>query len=145
MPADDRQDPFLAFRFEVRLAGLPAAGFSDCSGLIIETEVQDHPEGGLNDAVHKLIGRTKQANLVLKRGIVDRRIWDWYADLIAGRVTTRNGSVVIRSLDGAEAVAEWEFSNALPVKWSGPDLNANQSAIAVETVELVHGGLRRRT
>ena len=25
--------PFLAFRFEVSLAGLPAGGFSDCTGL----------------------------------------------------------------------------------------------------------------
>ena len=140
-----RHDPFLAFRFEVRLAGLPAAGFSDCTGLSVETEVLDHPEGGRNDAVHKLLGRTKQANLVLKRGIVDRRMWDWYADLIAGRVATRSGTVVIKSPDGAQALAEWDFTDAFPVKWTGPDLNANQSAVAVETVELAHSGLTRRT
>ena len=67
-----RNDPFLAFRFEVNLAGLPAGGFSDCSGLASETEITEYPEGGRNDTVHKLIGRSKQANLVLKRGIVDR-------------------------------------------------------------------------
>lgn len=146
MPADgERHDPFLAFRFEVRIAGLPVAGFSDCSGLAMETEVQDYPEGGRNDVMVRLPGRTKQSNLVLRRGIVDRLMWDWYADLVAGRVVTRNGSVVIRSADGARAVAEWEFLDGFPAKWSGPDLNAAQSAVAIETLELAHSGLTRRT
>jgi len=87
-----RQDPFLAFRFEVSLAGLPAGGFSDCSGLASETEIQEFPEGGRNDTVHKLIVRSKQPNLVLKRGIVDRLLWDWYFDLTQGLVVTRHGT-----------------------------------------------------
>lgn len=140
-----RSDPFLAFRFEVNLAGLPAGGFSDCSGLASETEITEYPEGGRNDAVHKLIGRSKQANLVLKRGIADRLLWDWYSDLTQGLIVTRHGTLVIRSPDGGSAVAEWEFSDAFPIKWTGPELNAGQSAVAVETLELAHSGLRRRT
>jgi phage tail-like protein len=140
-----RKDPFLAFRFGVSLAGLPAGGFSDCSGLASETEIQDFPEGGRNDTVHKLIVRSKQVNLVLKRGIVDRLLWDWYFDLTQGLVVTRHGTLTIRSPDGGSAVAEWEFSDAFPVKWTGPELNAAQSAVAVETLELAHSGLRRRT
>jgi phage tail-like protein len=142
---DTRNDPFTAFRFVVSLAGLPAGGFSDCSGLALETETQDYPEGGRNDAVRKLIVRTKQVNLVLKRGIVDRVLWDWYYDLTQGTVTTRNGTVTIQSPDGGTALAEWEFSDAFPVKWTGPELNAAVSAVATETLELAHGGLRRRT
>jgi phage tail-like protein len=140
-----RRDPFLAFRFEVNLAGLPVGGFSDCSGLASETEIQEYPEGGRNDSVHKLIGRSKQPNLVLKRGIADRLLWDWYYDLTQGRIVTRHGTVTIKSPDGGSAVAEWEFSDAFPVKWTGPELNATQSAVAVETLELAHSGLRRRT
>jgi phage tail-like protein len=140
-----RKDPFLAFRFGVSLAGLPAGGFSDCSGLASETEIQDYPEGGRNDTVHKLIVRSKQVNLVLKRGIVDRLLWDWYFDLTQGRIVTRHGTLTIRSPDGGSAAAEWEFSDAFPVKWTGPELNAAQSAVAVETLELAHSGLRRRT
>jgi phage tail-like protein len=140
-----RNDPFVAFRFEVNLAGLPAGGFSDCSGLTSETEITEYPEGGRNDTVHKLIGRSKQANLVLRRGIVDRLLWDWYYDLTQGLVVTRHGTLTVKSPDGSSAVAEWEFTNAFPVKWTGPELNASQSAVAVETLELAHGGLQRRT
>jgi phage tail-like protein len=32
--------------------------------------------------------------------------------------------------------------NAYPVKWTGPNLNANSNAIASETLEIVHNGLR---
>ena len=36
MPDGDRNDPFVVFRFEIRLDDLPVAGFSECSGLQVE-------------------------------------------------------------------------------------------------------------
>jgi phage tail-like protein len=145
VPSDARKDPFPAFRFVVSMSGLAAGGFSDCSGLSLETETQDYPEGGRNDAMRKLIVRTKQANLVLKRGVVDRLLWDWYYDLTQGHITIRHGTVTIKSPDGGTALAEWEFSDAFPVKWTGPELIADQSRIATEALELAHSGLRRTT
>jgi phage tail-like protein len=41
-------------------------------------------------------------------------------------------------------VAEWRFKEAFPAKWLGPELNATQSQVAVETVELCHHGLVRQ-
>jgi phage tail-like protein len=41
--------------------------------------------------------------------------------------------------------AEWQVRDAFPCKWIGPDLAAEQSTVAIETVELCHHGLRRRT
>ena len=75
-----RVDPFLAFRFEVRLDDLPVGGFSDCGGLTVETEFFDYAEGGVNDHLQRFPGRSRQQNLVLKRGIVDRVLWDWHAE-----------------------------------------------------------------
>jgi len=140
-----RNDPFLAFRFEVRLDDLAVGGFSECTGLQIETEVQDHQEGGLNTYVWKFPTRTKQSNITLKRGIVDLEMWRWYDDLVQGRVRFRNGSIIVYDLSGQTPVIEWQFRRALPVKWQGPDLNATQNNVAVETVELSHHGLERRT
>lgn len=136
-----RTDPFLAFRFEVRLDDLAVGGFSECSGLALETEVQDYPEGGLNGTLHRFPGRTRQTNLVLKRGIVDRVLWDWYFRLTQGTVELRNGSVAVLDPSGGEVVAEWQFRGAFPCKWQGPDLNAAQSSVAVETLEICHQGL----
>lgn len=138
-----RTDPFVAFRFEVRLDDLSVAGFSDCSGLALETEVQDYAEGGLNTHLLKFPTRTKQTNLVLKRGIVDREMWDWYWDITQGIVKLRSGSVAVRDPSGGEVVVEWQFRDAFPCKWTGPELNAAQSTVAVETLELCHRGLER--
>ena len=143
--ADTRKDPFVAFRFEVRLDDLSVAGFSECTGLQIETEVQDYNEGGLNTHLHKFPTRTKQSNLVLKRGIVDQVMWSWYRDLTEGVVKRRNGSVIVRDPSGSSVVMEWQFREAFPSKWTGPELNATQNNVAVETLELVHHGLKRTT
>ncbi len=139
-----RNDPFLAFRFEIKLDDLSVGGFSECSGLQLETEVQDYTEGGLNTHVHKFPTRTKQTNLTLKRGLVDRELWDWYWDLTQGQVRFRNGSVIVRDPSGEQVMMEWQFRQAFPCKWQGPELNATQSNVAVETLELCHQGLERQ-
>jgi phage tail-like protein len=139
-----RQDPFPAFRFEIRLDDLPAGGFSECSGLQLETEVHDQPVGGLNTHVLKFPTRTKQSNITLKRGIVNRVLWDWYYQLTQGEITFRDGSILVYEPSGSETVAKWEFERAFPCKWQGPELNATQNNVAVETLELCHHGLKRQ-
>ena len=139
-----RNDPFLSFRFHVTLDDLAVAGFSECAGLQMETEVKDYAEGGLNTHLLKFIGRSKQSNLTLKRGIVDRALWDWYFDISQGKVDFRSGTIVIFDPSGNEPVMEWQFTRAFPLKWQGSDLNAAQNSIAVETLELCHQGLSRR-
>lgn len=141
--ANNRKDPFVAFRFQVRIDDLSVAGFSECTGLQLETEVQDYSEGGVNTHLLKFPTRTKQVNLVLKRGIVDREMWNWYWDLTQGVVKRRTVSVVVHDPSGATDVMSWEFQEAFPSKWTGPELNATQNNVAVETVELVHSGFVR--
>jgi phage tail-like protein len=141
--SDSRNDPVPAFRFELDIDSLPVAGFSECTGLQLEIEVQDYPEGGLNTVLRKFPGRTKQSNLTLKRGIVDRRLWDWLYAATEGRIIFRGGSVILRDPSGADEVMRWRFERAFPTKLSGPDLNASQNSVAVETLELCHEGLRR--
>lgn len=138
----DRSDPYLAFRFEVKLDDLPAGGFSECTGLQLETEVQDFAEGGLNSHSWKFPTKTKQSNITLKRGIVDRNLWKWYYNLSLGDVKLKSGSIVVRDTSGAR-VMEWQFTQAFPSKWTGPQLEASQNNVAVETLELAHRGLER--
>lgn len=40
-----RNDPLLGLRFQVAIDDLPPAGFSECSGLQAELEVQEYREG----------------------------------------------------------------------------------------------------
>jgi phage tail-like protein len=141
--SDDRSDPTPAFRFVLDIDDLPVAGFSECTGLQLELETHEYHEGGMNAIMRKFPGHTKQSNLTLKRGIVDRSLWDWFFAASEGAVTFRGGSVVLQDPAGGQEVMRWRFERAFPAKLSGPELNATQNSVAVETLELCHEGLRR--
>jgi len=105
--------------------------------------VQDYHEGGVNTHNWRFASRTKQSNLVLKRGIVNKVLWDWHQDIATGRMQFRNGTITVHDPSGSEDKLEFQVLQAFPVKWTGPDLGAAQNNIAVESVEFAHQGLIR--
>jgi phage tail-like protein len=139
-----RNDPYMAFNFFVEIEGLIVGGFSEVGGLQVETVVQEYQEGGRNDYVHKLPGPARYpANLTLKRGLTDiETFWSWHQDVIAGTIERKNGTIYLLDRQGIPALW-WDFKEAYPVKWSGPELRADSNAVAVETVELVHRGISK--
>lgn len=134
-------DPFHAFNFFVEVEGLLVASFTECSGLQVETEVQEYAEGGLNDYTHHFRGRTKYPPLILKKGLtLNNQLWRWHQGVIEGKVERKNGTIYL--LDTTHVpVIWWNFKKAFPAKWTGPELRANSSDVAIESVELVHQGL----
>ncbi|MBV8113648.1 MAG: phage tail protein [Silvibacterium sp.] len=142
MATGDRHDPVLAFCFAVEISGMLVAGFSEVSGLQAEIEVQEYREGGVNGYVHKRAGPVKYAsNLTLKKGITDStELWSWYRDVMNGRIQRKPVDVVLMNSAGEEW-RRWKLQNAYPVKWTGPDMKAAASEVAVETLELAHEGL----
>ena len=136
----DRVDPFMAFRFLVRVDRDTLGGFSEVSGLMAEVEVQELPEGGVNTFVHKLPGRAKHGNLTLRRGLVSRVLWDWFADILQGNIARKPVAVELLDAPGENVVMRWVFDSAFPLRWTGPELKAEQSAIAVEAIEVAHHG-----
>lgn len=137
-----RIDVLGAYRFEVEVDGLVIAGFTEVSGLQGETEYEEYHEGGVNSFTYRFPKKTSFPPLVLKRGMTDNiDLWYWYDNVVNGYVRRKNGSVILIDQSG-HSVCRWNFFDAYPVKWIGPDLNASQSAVAVETLELVHNGLK---
>jgi phage tail-like protein len=131
-----------AYRFFVEIEGLAEAAFSECSGLQVETEVFEWEEGGSNGFRHRLPGRSKYQNLVLKRGVATANLWKWYFDAIEGKVKRRTLSVILCGYSGMSDV-RWNFADAVPVKWSGPTFRTGATEAAVETLELAHHGFKR--
>lgn len=139
----DRADPFGAFRFKVEIDNVLVAGFSEVTGLEIEMEVEEYREGGLNSHPHYFPKFMKYPRLVLKSGVVADAgtLWTWYENNLK-KITLKDGSIILCDNKGEEA-RRWSFFKAYPVKWTGPQLKADSSAVAVDTFELVHGGLKR--
>jgi phage tail-like protein len=139
-----RVDPSPSFRFKVEFRGGPgtSARFTECSGLEFETETLDYPEGGNPYQVHRLPGRVRFGNVVLKRGIAadGERLWQWVKDVAQGRIAPATLTVSLLSPDGRVSRA-WTFLDAYPVAWSASGFSANDNAIAIETLTLAHQGL----
>lgn len=135
-------DPYFAHNFKVELSGLTAGGFSEVSGLTIEVDLERKTFGGQHNMEYKFVKGVKYPDLVLKRGIgnIDL-LWDWYLMVLNGTIKRRNGSIVL--LDQAQnRVRQWDFEGAFPVKWEGPTFNATSNTVAVESLTLVHQGLK---
>lgn len=138
-----RADPYRVFNFLVEIEGILAGGFSECSGLQVETETYEYREGGVNGYVHRFAGPTRYPPLVLKHGLTQiDGLWGWHQDVVQGKIERRNGTIYL--LDAQHIpVMWWDFQEAFPFRWSGPTLLANASQVAVESVELAHRGLSR--
>lgn len=139
-----RRDPFLAFNFLVEIQGLVVGGFREVRGLESHVEVKEFAEGGRNGYLHRIPGETRYPNLVLTRGLTDRdELWGWYQDVCKGLIVRRNATIVL--LDSARRrVIGWDILGALPVRWTGPTLDANRGTeVAAESIELVHQGILR--
>jgi phage tail-like protein len=129
-------------RFYVEIGGVNQAVFSEASGLSVEMVLDDVEEGGHNEFVHRLPGRCRVGNLILKRGLTKSNDFlKWSLDVAAGTIERKNVSVVLYQTDGTEEM-RWELLEALPVKWSGPQFRADDKAAAIETVEFTHRGLK---
>lgn len=162
-----RRDPLLAYNFQVSLldskdgggvglttvalstAGMRTmAAFSEVSGLEMSMEIEEHAVGGINDTLLKFPGRVKWNNLVMKRGLLAKRdpldksdLWTWYESYLNGVGVRKDGIIVLLDEQRRPKVT-WSFRRGLPLRWTGPSLNAGQSQVAVESIEIAHEGLR---
>jgi phage tail-like protein len=151
-----RIDPLSTFNFYITLidssnllgtllsgvVSYAVAGFSECSGLDATVEIMDYREGGVNDYVHKFATRTSYSNLTLKHGVIYLYddLWTWHNDWVQGIGKRKDGLVVL--LDESRKPAKvWKFKRGIPSKWVGPSLNATQSNVAIESLEIAHEGL----
>jgi len=132
---------YTAYRFWVEFKGVTEAAFSECSGLQAETEIFEWEEGGWNAHKHRMLGRRKYSNIVLKRGIATRELLDWYHKYQVGQEYKRlELSIILHGYNGSPEL-RWNVVGALPVKWVGPTFKSGSTEVAVETFELVHHGL----
>jgi phage tail-like protein len=137
--------PFTTAHFVLAIDGLASVSFSKCSGLAGEVSVEEYQEGGENRFSHRFPTRASAPNLVLSQGAGPlAELWDWFSEFhVTGLVTPRDGTVVLMStVEGAlSPVRVWAFTRGWPVKLTGPDLDAQSSAVAIEAVEIAHHGL----
>jgi phage tail-like protein len=140
-----RNDPFHGFSFLVEIDSITRGAFRECSGLDTTTDPVDYREGADAPHVRKLPGLTKYSNISLKRGItLDQELWEWRQKVVDGKMeeARKHGSIILLNEKG-EKKLRWDFIDGWPTKWTGPSFNATSNDVAIETLEIVHEGIKR--
>ena len=149
-PSAPPDTPFAAFNFaaEIAVNGVSPricnAAFAECDGLDMRMQVRMLHEGGNNAHQFLLAGPVSYSNLILRRGMTTTfDLWDWFAKVAAsgGLPRSSQAAVVLLAADGTERV-RFILERCLPVRLKAPRLNALESAIAIEELELAYESLR---
>src|ERR1700754_3445422 len=138
MPDINRDILFPAIRFELKVDALGDIGnYTQVQGLNGTMDVMEYPEGGRNDFVHKLPTRIKWGNITLKRGLTsEANLLNWFAS------NPEANSVSLTAFDSeGQPLRTWSLTNAFPVKWTGPDVNAGGNDMMTESLEIAHHGI----
>ncbi|MDX2417961.1 MAG: phage tail protein [Xanthomonadales bacterium] len=134
--------PLPKFHFQVDWGGT-RIGFTEVSGLDVETEVIEYRDGASPEfSKIKMPGMQKYANITMKRGVFqsDNEYFKWWNTVSLNTVERRDVTVSLLN-EAHEPVMVWKVKNAWPTKIASTDLKADGNEISVETVELAHDGL----
>jgi phage tail-like protein len=134
--------PLPKFHFQVEWGGTKI-GFTEVSGLDVETEVIEYRHGASPQySKTKMPGLQKFSNITMKRGTFksDNEYYNWYNTVKLNTIERRD--ITIKLLDeNHEPVVTWKVINAWPVKVQSTDLKADGNEVAIESIELAHEGL----
>jgi len=130
------------FHFQVEWSGTKI-GFTEVSGLDVETEVVEYREGSSPEySKIKMPGMQKFSNITLKRGTFksDNDYFKWWNTVKLNTIERRDITISLLN-ENHEPVVTWKVKNAWPTKIQSTDLKADGNEVAIESVELAHEGL----
>jgi phage tail-like protein len=134
--------PLVKFHFQVDWGGT-RIGFTEVSGLDVETEVVEYREGSSPEySKVKMPGMQKFSNITLKRGTFksDNDYYNWWNTVKLNTIERRDITISLLN-ESHEPVVTWKVKNAWPSKVQSSDLKADGNEVAIESMELVHEGL----
>ncbi|GHC44393.1 phage tail protein [Streptomyces cinnamoneus] len=126
--------------FQLSIGDHAMGSFTSCEGLGCAMDVEERCEGGANGHVWHLPTRLRYSNIVLSRPLSRQTtlVWDWLRRQVH-EPARMPGRLVVLGPDRKPLVT-WLLDGVLPVRWTGPSLDAEQSQPARETLELAHNG-----
>ncbi len=145
MATGARTDPYRNFRFKVEIDGIQTASFAEATIPDTTTDSVDYREGTDLPFQKKLSGLTKYGNITLKKGLTDSvEIYQWRKSVEdTGAIKARkNISLVLIDEEGNDK-ARWDIIEAWPTKYSPSGFSAKANEVVIETLELVHEGIKR--
>ena len=122
-------------KFKIEIEGVTQGAFAACDGLEARVDVVDFSDGD-NLTARKRPGRTRFANIVLRRGMVNNtELWNWFEVVTAGQIQRKAGSVIVCGDDGSE-LFRYNFFEGWPCRWKSLELDADKPGTLVEEIEI---------
>lgn len=149
-----RVDPYKDFKFRVKWDGRYVAGISRVSALRRVTAVVEHREGGDPSSAHKSPGRTRYEPIVLERGVTHdsafeewaNKVWSFRAGLGAEMSLKDFRKDILIELynEAGQLVIAYRVYRCWVSEFQAlPELSANISGVALQTITLENEGWER--
>ncbi|MBO4457634.1 MAG: phage tail protein [Butyrivibrio sp.] len=128
------------------------AAFSEVTGIESTVDVIEFRQGNSGSlATVKLPGLVKHGNITLKMGyVISSPFKTWVMDCVSemrGQIPRQNVTIELidinsgaptQAVESSVGPRQWTLTNAFVVKYSAPDLDAKNSDIAIESVEIAY-------
>lgn len=122
---------------KAKYPGISDIGFQEVSGLTSEIGMEEYREGGENRYAHRLPNPASYSNITLKRGmLIGSSLMKWYKDSVENFLFTTYDLNIILMNEKQQPLQAWNVVSAYPVKWDVSGLNAMDSQIMVDSIEL---------
>ena len=148
LPSDSTPVALTGVLFSLALDGVGEIGyFTKVSGISIDITPVEYNATRDGSSYLKTMrpGRTAYGDIEFSRGLsADNTLEEWADQVARGDIAgaRSNGSIVVMSAD-ASPIAEFNFFNGWPSRWSGPSLSSSADETAVESLTVVVEGIER--
>ena len=136
--------PIPKFHFKVDIDG-QSYHFKEVTGLKLNTDMIEYRVGDDPTFIKQRVpGLKKFEDITLKKAMFknDSALLDWFLDV--QKNYSRRKDIVISLLDEqGNPLFTWTVVKCFPTKYSGPDLNAEESQLAMEELVLAHEGIMK--
>ena len=149
-----RFDPYKNFKFRIKWDGRYVAGISKVSGLRRKTEVIVHREGGDPSTGRKSPGRSEFDPITLERGVTHdleferwaNKVWNFGSGLgmEVSLKDFRKDIILELYNEAGQLVMAYKIYRCWVSEYEAlPELDANHSAVAIQTIVLQNEGWER--
>jgi len=142
----DRYGPYRTLRYRLEIDGVNVAGFAEASLAEHETDVITYSTGTVGPT-QKLWGPTAYGELELKRGVTrEMELFEWREQARTGDMDEARRAIAVVIVDESGetgSTPRWEFTDAWCKSYESPDLDADGSDVAVESLTIVHERVKR--
>jgi len=150
----NRFDPYKNFKFRVKWDGRYVAGITRISGLRRRTEVIENREGGEPNTVRKSPGVTTFDPIFLGRGVTHDTEFERWANKVwnfgqgsgseASLKDFRKDIIIELYNEAGQLVIRYRVYRCWVSEYQAiPDLDANNSAVAIQYIKIEHEGWER--